>query len=72
MNNVPHWQWLLLIYFLLVAIPVFAVHILLKKKLLNKKTFTNLLLYFVLVIGTAVLMHLFSIWFYFTFIFDKK
>lgn len=72
MKGVPYWQWLMLIYFVLVAVPVYSLHLYLKKKLLKHKSFLNLLLYFVAITGTALLMHIISMWLYFTFIFSKK
>ena len=69
MANVPHWQWLILLYFLIVAIPVMLVHLRLKKKVLENKTPLNLLLYFILVTGTAFLMHFIAMYLYFKFIF---
>lgn len=69
MNNVPHWQWLMVIYFVLVAVPVWLVHSALKQRLLASKTVLNLLLYFVSVTGVAFIMHFITMWLYFSFIF---
>ncbi len=71
MKNVPHWQWLILIYFIAVAIPVYAVHAYLKKKLLQNKTASNLLLYFIAVIATAFIMNFGVMWAYYQFMFHK-
>jgi hypothetical protein len=72
MKNVPHWQLLMLIYFFTVAIPVYFVHSHLKKRALTNRTFGNLILYTVGVIGTAFIMHSITMWFYFTFFFTVK
>ena len=69
MKNVPHWQLLLLLYFVMVAIPVYGVHVWLKKKLLNKKSISNLLFYFIGVIGIAFLMNFICMNIYYTFFF---
>jgi hypothetical protein len=71
MKHVPHWQLLMLIYFILVAAPVMIVHSLLKKKVLANKTPLNLLLYFAGVVGTAFLMHFITMLLYFEFLFRK-
>ncbi len=72
MQNVPHWQWLMLLYFLLVAVPVMLVHSILKKRVLSHKTPLNLLIYFAAVTGTAFAMHFITMWLYFKFIFGYK
>ncbi len=72
MNHVPYWQWLLLFYFLLVAIPVFYVHHRLKKRLQQQKTGLNLLYYVAAVMATAFLMHFICMTLYFQFLFVKK
>ncbi|WP_207492572.1 hypothetical protein [Aridibaculum aurantiacum] len=69
MKNVPHWQWLVLIYLILVAVPVYFVHNKLKARAYANRTFGNLLLYFFGVIATAYLMHALSMWLYFSFFF---
>lgn len=72
MKNVPHWQWLMMIYFVLVAIPVMLVHFKMKKRVLENKTPINLLLYFATVAGAAFLMHLVTMYIYYKFIFTYK
>ncbi len=69
MKNVPHWQLLLLLYFVMVAIPVYGVHVYMKKKLLNRKSLSNLLVYFVVVIGIAFLMNFICMNIYYRFFF---
>jgi hypothetical protein len=69
MKNVPHWQLLVAVYFIVVGIPVYYVHALLKKRAFANRTFKNLLLYFVGVIASAFVMHAVSMWLYFTFFF---
>jgi hypothetical protein len=72
MQNVPHWQWLMVIYFLLVGIPVMLVHMKVKKRVLEDKTPLNLLIYFACVTGMAFLMHFITMLLYFKFIFGYK
>jgi hypothetical protein len=72
MTKLPHWQLLMLIYFLLVAIPVFVVHAKMKTKVLGEKTFANLMIYLASVTVTAVIMHFVTMWLYFTFFFTVK
>jgi hypothetical protein len=69
MKNVPHWQLLLLLYFVMVAIPVYGVHSLFKKKLLKNKTVRNLFIYFMAVIGIAFLMNFICMNIYYKFFF---
>lgn len=69
MKNVPHWQWLMLLYFVVVALPVMLVHSRMKKTVLQRKTLLNLLVYFIAVAATAFLMHALAMWAYFRFIF---
>jgi hypothetical protein len=71
MKNVPHWQLLMILYFILVAVPVMLVHTWTKKKVLGNKTPLNLLIYFAAVVGTAFLMHFISMLLYFKFLFRK-
>lgn len=70
MKNVPHWQWLVLLYMVVVALPVMLAHGALKKRLLEQKTMLNLLLYFVAILAVAFLAHLLAMWAYFSFIFQ--
>ncbi|HEX8461239.1 MAG TPA: hypothetical protein VF623_07410 [Segetibacter sp.] len=72
MKNVPHWQWLVLVYLLIVGVPVFLMHNLLKKRALSDRTFGNLFLYFIGVVGTGFILHYACIWLYFTFVFKVK
>ena len=72
MENVPNWQWLIMIYFLLVAVPVMLVHFKMKNLVLENKTALNLLVYFVVVVGTAFLMHFVTMYIYYKFIFTYK
>jgi hypothetical protein len=69
MKQVPHWQWLVILYLVVVGIPVFLVHAYLKKRAFANRTFANMFLYFIGVIGTGYIMHSACIWFYFTFFF---
>ena len=71
MKNVPHWQLLLLLYFVMVAIPVYGVHVWIKQKVLNNKTFKNLLIYFVGVICVAFLMNFICMNIYYKFFFKR-
>jgi hypothetical protein len=72
MKNVPYWQWLMLLYFILVAVPVMIVHFKMKNRLLENKTPLNLLIYFAAVTGTAFLMLVFTMYIYYKFIFGYK
>ena len=72
MTKIPYWQWLMLMYFAMVAVPVFALHIYLKRKFLQKRSLAKLLIYFGAVTGTAFLMHIITLWIYFNFIFPKS
>ncbi len=72
MKNVPHWHWLVVLYFILVAVPVYYIHLKLRGRAYAHRTFINLLFYFVGVIGAAYLMHSFSMWLYFTFFFGVR
>ena len=69
MKNVPHWQLLLLLYFVMVAIPVYGVHTFLKNKLLTNKTLKSLLVYFVTIMGVAFLMNFICMNIYYKFFF---
>lgn len=69
MKNVPHWQLFVLMYLVLVAVPVYAVHSFLKKRAYANRNFGNLILYFAGVLATAYLMHSICTWLYFTFFF---
>ena len=69
MKNVPHWQLLLLLYFIMVAIPVYGVHTLLKNKLLTNKTLKSLLVYFLTIMGVAFLMNFICMNIYYKFFF---
>ena len=72
MKNVPHWQLLLLLYFVLVAVPVYIAHLWFKKKVLINRTYKNLLLYAALLIAIAFLMNFICMVLYFKFIFTNK
>jgi hypothetical protein len=72
MKNVPHWQWLVVIYLIVVALPVLTVHQFFKKRALANRTFGNLLIYFVSVLGSAFLLHSVAMYFYFTFFFTVR
>ena len=69
MKNVPHWQLLLLLYFVMVAIPVYGVHTFLKNKLLTNKTLKSLLVYFVTIMAVAFLMNFICMNIYYKFFF---
>lgn len=71
MKHVPHWQWLLAIYFVLVAVPVYWVHVKAKQKLLSNKNWQNIVAYFSLVIGVGVLMNFLTMFFYYQFLFAQ-
>ncbi len=71
MKNTPHWQLLLLLYFVIVAVPVYATHIWLRKKLLQNRNYKNLLLYVVALFTIACAMNMLSMMIYFKFIFHK-
>jgi len=70
MKNVPHWQWFVFMYFILVAIPVYLVHSSLKKRAYANRTFGNLILYFIGVLAAGYVMHSICMWAYFTFFFQ--
>ena len=72
MNNVPHWQWLILLYFIIVAVPVLIVHFKVKKLLLQHKTFRNLIIYFLAVTVTAFITSFIAMFLYYKFIFAYK
>lgn len=72
MKNVPHWQLLMVIYFILVAVPVYILHLYLKKNILKNRTFLNLMLYFGAVVGCAFLMNFITLVLYYKFIFSYK
>jgi len=71
MKNVPHWQLLLLLYFVMVAVPVYGIHVWFKIKCLKSKTLTNVLVYVVAVIGVAFLMNFVCMNVYYKFIFKS-
>jgi hypothetical protein len=71
MKNVPHWQPFVIFYLVIVAVPVYFVHIFLKKRAYANRTFGNLLLYFAGVIGLAFVMHSLCMWLYFSFFFQR-
>ncbi len=71
MQNIPHWQLLLLLYIVIVAIPVYWVHMLLKMKLLSKKSVKNLFVYCIAVTVTAFLMNYITMLVYYKFLFKK-
>ena len=72
MNEVPNWEWLLLVYIILVALPVMLVHSAMRKKLLHDKSILNFALYFVSIAATALLMHFICMWMYFKFMFSHN
>jgi len=72
MKNVPHWQWLVLMYFFLVAIPVYLVHNYFKQKAYANRTFKNLIIYFITVLGSGFVLHSICMWLYFTFFFGLR
>jgi hypothetical protein len=71
MKNVPHLPWLIGLYILLVAVPVYFVYIKLKRRLMADKTALNLLFYFVGLTATAFIMHFITLAIYFKFIFPN-
>ena len=71
MKSVPHWQWFMAFYFLMVAVPTYMAHLQFKKKVLLNKKFTNIALYFICVVGTAFAMHFITMMLYFKFIFTN-
>jgi hypothetical protein len=72
MKNVPHWQLLVGMYLVIVAFPVYYVHTKLRARAYANKNFTNLFIYFIGLIGTAVLLHSACMWLYFTFFFGVR
>ncbi len=72
MKNVPHLPWLVVIYFLIVVTPVYAIHSYLKKRAYASPTFTNLFFYFAGVTVGAFAMHSLCMWLYFTFFFGVR
>ena len=72
MKNVPHWQLLVLLYLLMVAVPVYIVHSFLKKRAYANRTFGNLIVYFIGVLATGYAMHSACMWLYFTFFFKIR
>jgi hypothetical protein len=72
MTKIPHWQLLTFSYFILVAVPVFWVHLKLKKRVLTNKTFLNFIVYLIAVTATAFIMNSVTMWLYFTFFFTVK
>ncbi len=71
MEYVPHWQWLVVLYFLIVAIPVWLIHSKLRTILIANRNFKALLIYFFAVVGTAFLMHFIAMFLYFRLIFTR-
>jgi len=71
MKNVPHWQLFVILYLVMVAVPVYTVHMFLKKRAYANRTFANLILYFAGVIGIAFTMHSLCMWLYFSFFFQR-
>lgn len=69
MKNVPHWQAFVVLYFIIVAVPVYLVHAHLKKRAYANPGVVNLLLYFIGVIAAAFLMHSVAMWLYFKVLF---
>jgi hypothetical protein len=72
MKKIPHLPWLVAIYFLMVAVPVYIVHTYLKKRAYTKPNFANLFFYFAGVIASAFIMHSICMWLYFTFFFGVR
>jgi hypothetical protein len=72
MKNVPHWQWFVLLYLILVAIPVYSVHTVLKKKAYSNPVFGNLIIYFIGVLAAGFITHSLCTWLYFTFFFKIR
>jgi hypothetical protein len=72
MNAVQHWQWFVLLYMALVAIPVYLVHSFFKKRAYANRTFGNLILYFIAVLSAGYIMHSLCMWLYFTFFFQFR
>jgi hypothetical protein len=72
MQIIPYWKGLVVAYFLLVAIPVYYVHSILKQRAYANRSFSNLLLYFIGVLASAFVMHSVCMWLYFTFFFGVR
>ncbi len=70
MKNVPHWQLLMLMYFVLVAAPVMVLHFFLKRKLLANRSMTGLLIYLLILVGAAFLLNTAVMWIYYRFLFS--
>jgi hypothetical protein len=62
----------MLSYLILVAVPVYWVHLRLSKKVLAKRTFLNFFGYLITVLATAFIMNSITMWIYFTFFFTVK
>ena len=71
MKSVPHWQWFMALYFLLVAVPTYTAHVQFKKKILLNKSSSNIAIYCIGVLGTAFAMHFITMMIYFKFIFTN-
>jgi hypothetical protein len=67
MKQVPNWQWFMLFYLLIVALPILLLSKFLKQKRLTKPI--DLLIYFVLLIVAAYLLHLAAMFIYYKFFF---
>jgi hypothetical protein len=72
MKDIPNWQLLVFLYAVLVAVPVYIVHIKLRDRAYANRTFINLLIYFVGILGSAIILHTICMWLYFTFFFTVK
>lgn len=71
MKNVPHWQWLVLLYAIGVALPVYIIHQKLKEYLLAKKTGRSVVLYLVALVSVAVVLNFICMSIYYKFIFTQ-
>jgi hypothetical protein len=72
MNHIPHWQLLLLAYFAIVGLPVFAAHRYLKNKVLKQKGCKQLAIYFLILMATTLALNCFCLIIYYSFIFKKQ
>jgi hypothetical protein len=72
MTKLPYWQWLMLSYLILVAVPVYWVHLKLRKRVLANRTFSNFFVYLIAVLATAFIMNSITMWIYFRFFFTVK
>lgn len=69
MKAVPNWQWLMLIYTIIVASPVYILHNWFVVRLKTKKSGLLLAAYFLSLPVAAFLLHVLAMWLYYKFLF---